>query len=113
MPLLGAWVWAVLSVVVEDGAGRVDVGEAGVGHLEAGRSGPPATAAGVPTSVLCVLPAVITRELRLAPRVPPADVTGEGGVIWADVVLKTLSAASLGTPFGTTLSCVRLRAGDP
>lgn len=111
--LLGAWVWGLLRAAVEDGAGPGGVEEGGVGCPEAGRSGPPATVAGVPTSVLCALPAVTARGLRLAPRAPAAAGSGEGGVVCADVVVKALSAASLGAPSGTTLSPVRLRAGDP
>lgn len=113
VPLLGAWVRGLLGVAVEDGAGPGDVGEGSVGCPEAGRSGPPATIAGVPVSVLGALPAVTSGELGLAPRAPAATGLGEGGVVRADVVLKALSAASLGVLSGTTLSPVRLRAGDP
>lgn len=94
--LLGAWTWAVLEGRAglvdkeEGGVGHGDEGEGGVGALEAMRPGGPAAVAEVPTSVLCVLPAVTAGELWLALKVPLANVTGEDVVILSDVLFKML-----------------------
>lgn len=76
-----------------DGVLQADVRAGGTGALEAAPAPVPVPPAGpeVPTSVLCVVPAVTAGEVWSPPQVPLVSVTGDGvaGVILSAVVFKT------------------------
>lgn len=79
-----------------DGVLQADAGVGGTGGLEAAPARVPPAVAEVPTSVLCVAPAVTAREVWSPPQVPLVSVTGDGvaGVILSAVVFKTSVAVS-------------------
>lgn len=107
-------VLGVLRAAVADGAGCA-VGAHGVGTPEAVRSGAPAVAAEVPTSVLGAVLAVTVVGPGLATEVSLASVAGEGATVLvsSDVSLKRLSVVSPDARFLTEFSCVSLRTKYP
>lgn len=92
-----------------DGVLQADVRAGGTGALEAAPARVPPAGPEVPTSVLCVVPAVIAGEVWSPPQVPLVSVTGDG-VILSAVVLKTPVAVCT-DEFFSKWSHVWLRSG--
>lgn len=95
-----------------DGVLQADVRAGGTGALEAAPAPVPPAGPEVPTSVLCVVPAVIAGEVWSPPQVPLVSVTGDGvaGVILSAVVFKTPVAVCT-DEFFSKWSHVWLRSG--
>lgn len=96
----------------EGGVLQADTGAGGVGTLEAAPARVPPAVAEVPTSVLCVVPAVTAGEVWSPPQVPLVGVMGDGvaGVILSAVLFKTPVTVST-DEFVSEWSHVRLRNG--